>query len=694
MYSLFINDSTNEFFYKGKPITTLQNVKMINLFVGANNSRKSRFIRKIAAKEKQLIIQTFTSYEELIDRTNEIIERLKAFAAPNPDFSLLDYQSTRRSTDNKKKFGRLSEYFHKEIAPVTLYFTFIKHLEDILGKIQKIKSDQDIEDVTETAELFFSFIDFLVYIYTAEKEGKQIAALTNHMEWPEENLNAIDFRVSNRDEWGKIRDVEEKIHLFMDIRRITQKISTMKFELWTGRASYIPVLRSARTLIDEKRGIISNTIFESTISQQYFHDVKSPPHLDIHTGQNLYDRIDKAKRGWTVSRADFGEFEKFIGKNFYQSKPVEIVAFKDGEHQEIIISLPGERPDTAIHNVGDGVQAIINLFFPIFTANDGAWVYIDEPELNLHPGFQNLFIRTLLENEFLKNKKLRYFINSHSNHILSEALLGGDKQTEIYVFHRRDEDSSTIEPFEGIKNATLDLLGVLNTSTLVSNCSIWVEGITDRLYIRAFLTAYLKTINGFQPIEGLNYAFIEYGGKNLVHYDFDHEDKETAAPKIDTFFINRKVFLIADTDTKKEVQHAYYHSLETLSFIYRQTIVPEIENLIPQQILGNYLKTKLGLDDKQAEEVIAVPYDQEKLGSVLSKQLKLIGIDRKIEAKTGGTLASSYKSSLAEFVLQEVQQGTITWDMLSANSILSGIIADLYNFISQSNQMGFSDGGG
>jgi len=280
MYSLLINDSTQEFYYNNEPIKTLHNIKMINLFIGANNSRKSRFVRKIAVGEKQLIVNSVTSYEDLLELTQKLIERIKTFDAPNPDLSLLDYQGTRRETLKNKRFDRLKEYFDNESKSNTTYLRLAEHLEEIINKLQTIKSDQDITDIKESDDILFSFFDLLVFVYTEAMDGKQIGPINNHQEWLEENLNAIDFRVGDRDSQGKIKDIEDKIHLFMDIRILVKKISIIKIQLWTGRASYIPVLRSSRNFIDEKHTPMGNRVFETTISHQYFNDIKPPAHLD------------------------------------------------------------------------------------------------------------------------------------------------------------------------------------------------------------------------------------------------------------------------------------------------------------------------------------------------------------------------------------------------------------------------------
>ncbi|WP_299291634.1 AAA family ATPase [uncultured Mucilaginibacter sp.] len=542
--------------------------------------------------------------------------------------------------------------------PHITYTSIAEHIKNINETLVDIVDSEVVKFVGE-AEAIYDVLDFLIYIIEKEKAGHQY-----EMVYTEPNANVVRFGISDQAYKGQLPEAQEKLALIIQVREYFEVLKGIQPKVLKKECVYIPVLRSSRNLINSAGNIEGSQIFESTIRQQYFEKEKLQ-NVIIHTGQASYNKIASAKSGKTEQRKDFAEFEKFIGMNFFQSANVEITPYSGGSHPEITISLPQEMQDVPIHDLGDGVQSIINLFFPIFTAQEGAWVFIDEPELNLHPGFQNLFVRTLLENEFLAKKKLKYFLNSHSNHILSELLLGGTQKSEIFVFHKRNETSSNIKAFRGFETSTLELLGVLNTSNLISNCSVWVEGITDRIYLRAFLTAFLKNRSGFHPIEGLNYAFIEYGGKNLIHYMFE-ENREVTLPgdSIKAFFINSKIFLLADTDANKEEQHKKFNKLSSKNFIYHQTNVPEIENLLPKNVLLQFLIKELKISNEQAAEILLEPYDDLKLGNYFKKGFNAFKIEKVITSNTGGTLSSYYKSKLAEFVLQSVQNGTITWQML------------------------------
>jgi len=688
MENLLITQEESEFFYEnGEKLDFLGDIRDINLFIGANNTRKSRLMRAIAKMPFKISVTSPSNFNTLHKKGLALLERIKVASSKNPDTVLVEYRSKRYALEKTKRFSLVQEFFGKEVAPLIRYGTFSAHLENILETISNaVEHRQKIQLVSQDIERLYSLVDLLNYVYECVGKGYDVTYNNDHFTWDENNANAIDFLIPDRSPGGEINEFEDKAELVLDLRSYLYRLKKIEFKEANVKSIYIPVLRSSRNLLTEDNKLVGRGLFKSTINYQYFGSKDSPENITVHTGQEHYDLIDKAKRGKKDKRMDFREFENFIGRSFYQSPEIEIIAHNEGDNPEIIVSLPGERPDVAIFDLGDGVQAIINLFFPIFTANEGSWIFIDEPELNLHPGFQNLFIRTLMENDFLRKKKLRYFINSHSNHVLSETLLSGADKSEVFVFHRRDADSSTVRPFTGFENATLDMLGVMNTSTLISNCSIWVEGVTDRLYLRAFLTAYLKIRVNFQPIEGLNYSFIEYGGKNLVHYIFDESlSSDGASGKINAFLINNRIFLLADTDTKKDQQHAAYRAKDSDRFHYEETVAIEIENTIPKEILSAFLCEKLKLSKNEAQQILSKPYRDVKLGKFLDEGLKSIGKEIKIASEKGATLSSYYKSSLAEFVLHQVQNGRFEYSVLSESEDIKRITDNLFEFIAISN---------
>lgn len=112
--------------------------------------------------------------------------------------------------------------------------------------------------------------------------------------------------------------------------------------------------------------------------------------------------------------------------NFFDGKQIDIVAKFDksdnekgiNESELILIHVDGDQETRKLYDLGDGIQALIVLMYKIFMAEPNSFIFIDEPELNLHPGMQRLFLEQIYSNPDLKKKNLTYIISTHSNHFL------------------------------------------------------------------------------------------------------------------------------------------------------------------------------------------------------------------------------------------------------------------------------------
>src|SRR5260370_17392174 len=100
---------------------------------------------------------------------------------------------------------------------------------------------------------------------------------------------------------------------------------------------------------------------------------------------------------------------------------------------------------------------------------EGTWVYIEEPELNLHPGLQRLFLETILRNPAITERKLRIFCTTHSNHLLS-LTIPEFEQVSVFGFQRiSDADVFQIRSLQNRDQHSLVDLGVTNASVFMAN---------------------------------------------------------------------------------------------------------------------------------------------------------------------------------------------------------------------------------
>ena len=123
--------------------------------------------------------------------------------------------------------------------------------------------------------------------------------------------------------------------------------------------------------------------------------------------------------------------------------------------------------------------------------------------------------------------------------LLARNLLQGRCVSPIFTFRKKlsqeeetDEQTPTfiVESVESGNSSSLELLGVRNSSVFLVNATIWVEGITDRWYLRKMLDSYMEYLkeDGFLSLsleEDVHYSFVEYGGNNITHWSFlDNEE--------------------------------------------------------------------------------------------------------------------------------------------------------------------------
>lgn len=231
-----------------------------------------------------------------------------------------------------------------------------------------------------------------------------------------------------------------------------------------------------------------------------------------------------------------------------------------------------------IYDLGDGIQAIIILTFPLFMRKHEDYaIFIEEPEAHLHPNWQRFFMDTIVE-YFPKHQ---FFFTTHSSTIL------GHESANVYSVKTAKEDDKKITTIQHISSDHTELLqelGYSSTDLFNANYIVWVEGVSDRVYIKQFIQAYDATLK-----EGVHYSIMFYGGcAQLEHLTMDESDD---SHRIKIAKINPNFAFIVDSDSKggkgfnldekKSNFKAVCTETDKICWI---TKVREIENLIPVDI--------------------------------------------------------------------------------------------------------------
>ncbi|MFL9837549.1 AAA family ATPase [Flavobacterium sp. ST-75] len=523
---------------------------------------------------------------------------------------------------------------------------------------------------------------------------------------------------------------------YFNINTFKNRFDVLQERIYTKsgvKKFFIPTLRTAHSLytavhermldprqINSTYTRLDEDVYLETIRKNYSLDKK----IDIFTGMDLYEQVLNSRNAEKNVRNRFESFEKFLSVNFFDGKQIDIVAkFNKGESKKgktdselILIHVGNEENTRELHHLGDGIQALIILMYKIFMAEDNSFFFIDEPELNLHPGMQRLFLEQISTNKELVNKRLTYIISTHSNHFLDLTL--EKDNVSIYSFAPKQVEKGKDNQFI-IKNVNrgdneiLKHLGVNNSSVFLANCSIWVEGVSDRNYIKAFLKSYIDYLaknedEKYKSLkEDIDYAFFEYAGSNIEHYLFeneiDKEDEEVINKEINALALSNKIFLLADSDnakksTKKGIRLKNLEDLATNNLKPRVIWeVREIENLlinkIWEKILINFCNKKLlsehreEIQNKISEALKIVnsnDYKKEYIGVFLNKIDKEIGkIDgvnvlNKVYKENEGVFGTLIpKSDLSKYVLE----ADFDWEDLQESDEIKQLTEDVYKFI-------------
>lgn len=223
-------------------------------------------------------------------------------------------------------------------------------------------------------------------------------------------------------------------------------------------------------------------------------------------------------------------------------------SIKEGKYKwEIYLVENGKR--FALSKSGSGLKTIIlvliNLYLIPLTSgykNKEIIYAFEEVENNLHPALQRRMFEYLYE--YSINHNIKIFITSHS-HIAINSFYGKESAD---IYHVLKENSvSSLFKIDSNKEKTniLDDLDVKASDLFQSNGIIWVEGPSDRVYIKQWLKVF--TENDIK--EGQDYQFAYYGGKLLSHYKASDENVETEL--INVLRTNRHAAIIIDSDKLK-----------------------------------------------------------------------------------------------------------------------------------------------
>lgn len=545
---------------------TLRNLSRINIFIGQNNSGKSRFLRAL------FCIDEYRYTTNLCDASKVI--------------NILESEKT--------TFGK----FFKGYDPIGSITS--SALESVINKFDKKYLTK--EGILKTLNIFLELL--------VNASGRIVPI---HRQIPDLSSAETSKKHAEVQAFGKA---------------LKRKFEELDFgeSIIDSKHYYIPILRGLRPLGNDPE----TNIYSQRTIKDYFSNIKFNDKV-VFTGLELYDTLKKYLLGEPEQRKAVAEYEAFLSDHFFNAEQVTLIPREGDDTIHVMIGKDNQRP---IYTLGDGIQNLIILTFNMFLEKNTCLFFIEEPELSMHPGLQ----RALL-NAMLINKQHQYFLTTHSNHFLDMTL--DFSEISIFLFQRKKENNSIVFENRLVSEkdrVLLSELGVRNASVFLTQTTIWVEGITDRLYLKEYLKKYISKHDEYQHLkEDIHYSFVEYQGANLIHWNFESDSDDLK--KISAVRMCGEAIVIADGDiiSKKDRVKVLKGELGNRLILLH---CKEIENLIPEVVLRKIVEDKFNSFNVSIDLIKNSDYSKRNigLGEYLDKLTK-----KRCFAEKSGTVKSKNK---------------------------------------------------
>jgi len=631
-------------------LAELINLNKINIFVGPNNSGKSLLLREIVKTQSK------TYYGD--EKWAEIESCLKFF-------------------DSAIKRIRVSSGIHGLVRLIDVHAGAIidlKSLSDFYTQLSKYVSNYEVSTaidlITGSFLRTFEFNEGASYSYTDE----------NNYNSP---FNTYTQRELLRGIFTCLNELKAEAEM------VTHRLAELALSHTIGKLQriYIPTFRSLKEF--------NNSQIELSIRKDYTF----PDYVRVYTGQDFAKAIENHKNDEHSYRKKIKAFESFLARTFFQNQTVVLTYHKN---QNVLLIKIGDEKDRPIYQLGDGLQMIIILTFPFFMYSSGI-ISIEEPELFIHPGLQKEFINFLIKDPRVNNFQI--YLSTHSNHILDSVNLS-DKISIFSVSKRRKEQETLLDdekvPDFIINNLAfgdrnmLSLLGVTSTSVYLSNCVIWVEGITDKIYLQNYISAYFESskcqdkYSEFQYLkEGIHYSFSLTGGDSIIHWDFSENlDYNDSMSKIIVSKFCAKSFVIVDNDFGKNEERKK-KLREVLDGRLLELKYPEIENMIPSDVLPIVLSEYLSVNRSIRTDQIEIVSDEEllqiRIGKLIDTKMLADCPNCKKFSSDTGSLKSADKYEFCHKAIKFIDGNNITdYACQVVETLLDFIIGMNSNYVQES----------
>lgn len=568
-----------------------------NILIGPNGSGKSNLLDILTICLRQYFLLPYTVNENN-DNQGFFKQILRNYAFTN--------------------IQQFLEKFYGDTSDSEITIDFVIKKEDInnIGEIV-----DKVEDLKTKLADYRNGRDYNGLLQQIQKWNKDILVEDEIVSFKINNYN-----LSNSSETPKHQLFIQYLNYFEFLLILIREIPTIKIHT---NYLYFSPYRGAN--MQNLQADLSNQNFYQVLQEVI--NVTSKTVLSLINLATIY--FAEKRRGFEDDATNQGYIQKWDNDEEVQLVSKYLMKLGYGWNLKLVnknkniyeILLTKEGKEFYINQASSGEKEIINFLLGVFAFNiNNGIIIIDEPELHLHPRWQNvlldLFVElsTITKNQFILSTHSPTFINDKSyNHIFRVYKDENNASKEITL---KDNGLFKLRDILHIVNSTN------NEKIFFADIVLLVEGITDRLVFQKILNEQIEKSNATRIVE-----IIEIKGKsnvdnfknflsnlkipNFFISDLDYVN-EVGSQEIKTLFNsnNKKIAKDVIKNPKSKDGDALVKSIET-------TISGKNFNELEE--IWNYIKSfrrklKLHLNaDEEAELVKSINEQKKNNNYILSK---------------------------------------------------------------------------